>query len=237
MARSLKTGHPACRQRKDASAEVPQKAHQIQKAPGLRHVRQLPRKRSRAASAVPPKRLLRRRHLLRWLQVCPSFTFVRSLRRKEPAAFLRSQLPSLPHRKHRRDGGIRLHREDEMANPLAWNEAGVLLERAPDSQDEAATPSPLQRVRRTQLHRSAAESQSWTKKVLLASRLCKECLEHAEAMAEAVRVCWSLKIEAALDDGEFEDIPFEVSLMPRRRQQHCACAHVAFDIFLNACQA
>mmetsp|Transcript_25454 Transcript_25454/g.55679 ORF Transcript_25454/g.55679 Transcript_25454/m.55679 type:complete len:138 (+) Transcript_25454:1520-1933(+) len=137
-----------------------------------------------------------------------------------------------------------------MANPLALNEAGVLLERAPD-RDEAATPSPLQRVRRTQLHRSAAESQSWIKKVLPASRLCKECLEHAEAMAEAVRVSWSLKIEAALDeDGEFEadrsrigatcsgrTFFFEVPSMPRRRQQHCACAHVAFDIFLNACQA
>eukprot|EP00435_Cladocopium_sp_Y103_P056472 s90_g19.t1 len=70
----------------------------------------------------------------------------------------RSQLPSLQRRKHRRDGAIRLHRAQEMANPLALNAAGVLLGRAPDS--KAATPSPLQRVRRTQLHRSAAESQT-----------------------------------------------------------------------------
>lgn len=56
-------------------------------------------------------------------------------------------------------------------------------------------------------------------------------MEHAEAMAEAVRVSWSLKIEAALDeDGEFEadrsrigatcsgrTFFFEVPSMPRRR--------------------
>lgn len=64
MARSLKISHLACRQREHARAEVPQKSHQIRKAPGHRQVRQLPRKRSRAASAVPPKRPLRRWHLL-----------------------------------------------------------------------------------------------------------------------------------------------------------------------------